>query len=64
MSNEDYVTLFAAFTIALCIVSRIEGASAGAAQMPLANWQHFEAKVSQALADQQMQTDWANSPLW
>ncbi len=64
MSNEDYVTLFAAFTIALCLVSRIEGASAGAVHMPEANWQHFEAKVAKALADPDMQTDWANSPLW
>jgi len=64
MSNEDYITLFAAFTIALCIVSRIEGASAGAVQSPQANWQHFEAKVSQVLSQNDMQTDWANAPLW
>jgi hypothetical protein len=64
MSNEDYVTLFAAFTIALFIVSRIEGASAGAVHTPQANWQHFEATVAAALADPDMQAQWTAAPAW
>ena len=64
MSNEDYVTLFAAFTIALFMVSRFEGASAGAVRMPHANWQHFEAKLAEAVANPEMPSDWATAPMW
>ena len=64
MSDEDLVTLFAAFTIALCLVSRIEGAGFGAVRPPQANWQRVEQQVSQSLAEADVQSTWASMPLW
>lgn len=54
MTDQEYVTLFAALTIGLCLVSRLEGASSGAVRVPLADWRHFAEQVAHDVAETPM----------
>lgn len=64
MPDEDYVTLFAAFTIAFCLISMIEGTSAGSVRAPQVEWQRFTEEIADNLAQAEMPAAMATLPPW